>query len=190
MKIPIEVSARHVHLSREDFNNLFGKGKKLTQIKKLSQPGEFAAEETLTIFNVDSGKEIKDVRILGPFRDNSQLEISITDAYNLKLKTIPKIRISGDIADTTSLLAKNQKNSIKIPCIVAQRHLHCCAKEAEKLKLKNNQEISIKISVKREVNFHNIVVRVSENYKLALHLDTDEGNSAGIQGKAFGEIVK
>ena len=108
------------------------------------------------------------------------------------MKEIPKIKISEDVADTMKILVKNPNSNsfIKIPCIIAQRHLHCSLEDAKKLKLKNNQEVSIRISGKRETTFHNIIVRVSENYRLSLHLDTDEGNSAGIEGKTFGELVK
>ena len=188
MKIPVEISARHVHLSQRDFEKLFGKNKRLTFSKKLSQEGEFASEEKVTLINSD--KRIENVRVLGPFRKNSQVEISLTDAYTLKLKPLPKIKISGDVSNTINILAKSPNSSIKIPCIIAKRHLHCSVNESKKLRLKNNQEISVKIKGTRETTFHNIVVRVSEHYKLSLHLDTDEGNSAGITGKTFGEIVK
>ena len=186
MRIPIEISARHVHLSQKDFEKLFGKNKNLTPIKKLSQPGEFASKERITLIN--SGKKIENVRILGPFRKSSQGEISLTDAYNLRLNPIPKIKVSGDLANTTEILIKGLKSSIKIPCIIAKRHLHCSIKDAEKMKLKNNQNTSIKIKGEREITFHNVIVRVSENYILSLHLDTDEGNAAGISGKTFGEM--
>lgn len=188
MKIPVEISARHVHLSQKDFERLFGENKSLVLIKELSQPGEFASEEKVTL--ISSDKEIKNVRILGPFRKISQAEISLTDAYNLKLNPLPKIKVSGDLADTTEILVKGPKSSIKIPCIITKRHLHCSVKEAEKLKLKDNQNVSIIVKSPRGVTFNNVVVRVSENYRLSLHLDTDEGNSAGIIGKTFGEIVK
>jgi len=187
MKIPVEISARHIHFSQADFEKLFGKNKNLTPIKKLSQLGEFASEEKLTLINSD--KKIENVRVLGPFRKNSQVEISLTDAYNLKLNPLPKIKVSGDIANTTKILVKSPKSSIKIPCIIAQRHLHCSVSESKKLKLKNNQKVSVKIRGTRRITFHEIIVRVSENYRLALHLDTDEGNSASVIGKTFGEIV-
>jgi len=188
MKIPVEISARHVHLSQANFERLFGKGKNLAPTKKLSQPGEFASEEKVILMN--GNNKIENVRILGPFRKNSQAEISFTDAYNLKLNPLPKIKVSGDIENTTGILVKGQKSSIKIQCIIAKRHLHCSIEESKKLRLKNNQEISIRVKGKRETTFHDIVVRISEKYKLSLHLDTDEGNSAGIIGKAFGELVK
>ena len=186
-KIPLEISARHVHLSKEDFEKLFGKNGQLNILKKLSQPGEFASDKIIAIINED--RRIEKVRILGPFRKNSQAEISITDAYSLKLNPLPKIKVSGDLADTTNILIKGPKSSVKIPCIIAQRHIHCSEQEAKKLKLKNNQIVSVKSNGIREITFNNIIVRTG-NYKLALHLDTDEGNAAGIIGKTFGEIVK
>ncbi len=189
-KIPVETSARHVHLSQADFIKLYGKGKNLIPAKRLSQPGEFASEKTAVLIN---GKnKIKDVRILGPLREKSQSEISLTDAYRLKLNPLPHVRISGDLNGATKISVKNPLNSktIKIPVIIAQRHLHCSEKQAKELNLKNNQKISIKIDGQKGVTFHNIIVRASKNYKLSLHIDTDEANSAGIKGKAFGKIVK
>jgi putative phosphotransacetylase len=187
-QILVEVSARHVHLSEEDFENLFGKGNNLLPIKKLSQPGEFASEDKITLLNENN--KIENVRVLGPLRKNSQVEISLTDAYKLKLNPLPHVRVSGDLSGTTRVLVKGSKSQLKIPVIIAQRHLHCNEKQASELRLKNNQKISIKINGERETTFHNIVVRVSNNYDLALHLDADEGNSAGIKGKTYGNIVK
>ncbi|MEK6827551.1 MAG: phosphate propanoyltransferase [Nanoarchaeota archaeon] len=187
-QIPIEISARHIHLSERDFEKLFGKNQTLNVLKNLSQPGEFASDKTIELIN--ENKKIENARVLGPFRKKSQAEISMTDAYTLKLKPLPKIKVSGDLTDTTSILVKGEKSSLKIPCIIAQRHLHLSKNEAKKLKLENNQKISIRIKGKREIIFREVVVRVSENYRLSVHLDTDEGNSAGIIGKTFGELVK
>jgi len=188
MKIPIEISARHVHLSEKDFEKLFGKNQTLNVLKNLSQPGEFASDKTVELIN--GNKKIENARILGPFRKESQAEISMTDAYALKLKPFPKIKVSGDLTNATSILVKGEKSSLKIPCIIAKRHLHLSENEAKKLRLKNNQKISVKVKGIREITFHEIVVRVSENYRLSVHLDTDEGNSAGIIGKTLGELVK
>jgi len=188
MKIPIEISARHIHLSKEDFEKLFGKTEKLNVLKNLSQPGEFASDKIVELIGED--KKIENVRVLGPLRKNSQAEISMTDAYFLKLNPFPKIKVSGDLADTTNISVKNKNISVKIPCIIAKRHLHCSEEEAKKLKLKNNQEVSISVDGIRKLTFHEIAVRVSDKFKLALHLDTDEGNAAGISGKTFGELVK
>jgi propanediol utilization protein len=185
--IPIEISARHIHLSEKDFEKLFGKNEKLTSLKKLSQIGEFASDKTVELYN--RNKKISNVRILGPFRKNSQVEISLTDAHFLKLNPLPKIKVSGDLADTTNILVRGKKSSIKITCIIAKRHLHISEKEAKQLKLKNNQKVSIKVEGIRSITFNEIIVRISEKYKLALHLDTDEGNSAGIFGKMKGKII-
>jgi propanediol utilization protein len=187
MKIPIEISARHVHLSEKDFEKLFRKSSKLHPIKNLSQEGEFASKEIVEIVN---RKEKLNVRILGPFRKDSQAELALTDAIKLKLNPIPKIKVSGDLANTTKVLIKNKNKSIRIPCIIAQRHLHCSETEAKKLKLKNNQIVKIKILGKRGLVFDNIIVRTNPKFRLSVHLDTDEGNSAGISGKTFGEIVR
>jgi propanediol utilization protein len=116
--------------------------------------------------------------------------MSLTDAYNLNLNPLPKIKISGDLKGTTQILIKGSKGQTKIPVIIAQRHLHCSEEDAKKLKLKNNSIIKIKISGKRGLIFDNVVVRVKENFRTSVHLDTDEANAAGISGKVFGEIVK
>jgi putative phosphotransacetylase len=187
IKVPIEISARHVHLCKEDFEKLFGKGKNLIPIKKLSQPGEFASKEKVEIIN---GEKKLNARVLGPLRNHSQVEISLTDAYNLGLNPLPKIRVSGDINGTTQVLIKGPEGEVKIHTIIAQRHLHCSEEQAKKLKLKDKQIISIKISGQREITFNNMIVRASKNYDLAVHLDTDEANAAGISGKTFGKIIK
>lgn len=189
-QIPVETSARHVHLSQADFIKLYGKGKNLILVKRLSQPGEFASDKTITLLN--GNNKIENVRILGPLRKKSQSEISLTDAYKLKLNPVPYIRVSGNLDGATRISVKNPSNSkaIKIPVIIAQRHLHCSEKQAKKLNLRNNQKISVKVSGQRETTFHNIIVRASENFELSLHLDTDEANSAGIKGKVSGKIVK
>lgn len=187
MKIPIEISARHVHLSKDDFEKLLGKNKKLKPIKKLSQIGEFASKSKVELIN---GKEKLNARILGPLRKNSQIEISLTDAYTLKLNPLPKLKLSGDTHGTTSVIVKSTKSQIKIPAIIAQRHLHCSEKDAKKLMLKNHQIVKIKISGKRGLIFDNVVVRIKENFRTSVHLDTDEANAAGISRRGFGEIIK
>lgn len=187
VKVQIEISARHVHLCKEDFEKLFGKNKKLEPIKKLSQPGEFASKNKIEIIN---RKEKLNARILGPLREHSQAEISLTDAYTLKLNPLPKVRLSGDIHGTTNVTVKGPKSQIKIPAIIAQRHLHCSEEQAKKIKLKDHQIISIKTLGQRKITFHNVLVRISKKYDLSVHLDTDEANAAGISEKTFGEIIK
>jgi len=189
-KIPVEISARHVHLSKNDFEKLFGNSQELHLVKNLSQEGEFSSDKTIELIN---GKnKINNVRIVGPFREKSQIEISLTDAYELKLNPLPELRISGDIIGTIKVLVKGPKSSIKIPAIIAKRHLHCSKEDGKKLKLKDAQIIKIKISGRRGLIFDNVAVRIKHGFKTSLHLDTDEANSAGIgiSGKTFGEIVK
>ena len=190
-KIPIEISARHIHLSRKDLEKLYGKDYKLKPVHFLSQKGEFASEEVVELIN-ERSKEKLNARILGPVRNESQAEISITDAYNLKLKQMPSLRVSGDLNGTSSIIIKGPKGKIKAKVIIAERHLHCNEEEAKRLGLKNNQIVKIKIIGKRGLIFDNVIVRIGKNYKLALHLDTDEGNAAGILNlkKNYGELIK
>jgi len=186
-KILIEISARHIHLSQKDLEALFNKGYKLKQFKKLSQANDFAAKEKI---DIKLGKSIlKGVRIVGPVRKQTQIEISLTDAFNTGVK--PVLRLSGDLKGTPGAVLIKGKKKIKIKqgVIIAQRHLHCSPKEAELLKLKNRTFISVKVEGKRGITFHNIKVRVKQGYNLSLHLDTDEGNSAGISKKSKGKII-
>jgi len=188
-KIPVEVSARHVHLSLEDKEKLFGRGYVLKRIKNLSQEGEFACEETVTISNGEI--KIERVRVLGPERKQTQVEISLTDARHLKIN--PPIRVSGDVKNSVGINLIGPKGNVQLKegVIVAKRHLHLSSEEAKKMKLKNEQKIKVKInSVERKLIFEDVVVRVGEKFRKSLHLDTDEGNAAGINGKTFGEIVK
>jgi putative phosphotransacetylase len=181
MKVLVEVSNRHVHLSEKHVKTLFGE---LHLKKDLSQPGQFAAEETVNLINGE--RIIKNVRILGPGRDQTQVEISTTDAINLKIE--PILRMSGDLKNTPGITIEGPNGKIKLNegVIIAQRHLHTTPKDATKMSLKNNQKISVDVG---SVIFKNVVVRISENYKTAVHLDTDEGNAAGIKFNAKGTII-
>ncbi|MFH1575790.1 MAG: phosphate propanoyltransferase [Candidatus Nealsonbacteria bacterium] len=187
VKIPVEVSARHIHLCKKDLDILFGKGYCLTQKKALTQPGEFATQETLTARFKD--KEISQIRVISPLRPQTQLEISTTDAYHLGIPVI--IRLSGDLKGTSGILLVGPKGEVAIQegVIIAKRHLHVSKKEAEKLGIANKKEVSVKVEGTRSLTFHNIKVRIGENYKLSAHLDTDEGNAAGINSKTFGELI-
>jgi putative phosphotransacetylase len=186
-KVLIEISARHVHLSLKDLDVLFGKGYKLRELKKLSQEDDFAAQEKI---DIKFGKYIlRGVRVIGPVRKETQIEISLTDAFSLKVK--PVLRLSGNLKGTPdAILIKGRKKiRIKKGVIVAQRHLHCNPQEAKLLNIENKSFISIKSEGKRGVTFHNVKVRVKQGYSLSLHLDTDEGNSAGIIKKGKGIII-
>lgn len=186
IKIPIEVSARHIHLCQKDLDLLFGKGYELKKFKSLAQPNDFAAKEVLTIESKE--RKFENVRIVGPVREKTQVELSLTDAFYLKIN--PPIRISGDIKGSESVFLIGPKSKIKLKegVIISQRHLHCSKKEAEKMNLKNGSLISVKISGKRSVVFNNVKVR-SGDYKLSMHIDTDEGNASGINKKTFGIII-
>ena len=186
-KIPIEVSARHIHISQNDLEKLFGKGYKLKKFKQLSQASDFAAKEKLDIQN---GKiKFSGIRIVGPPREKTQVELSITDAIKLGIK--PILRESGDVKGTPGIILINKKKKIKIRegVIIPLRHIHCSPKEAKRLGLKNGEMVSIKIEGKRGITFHNVKVRVKENYRLCMHIDTDEGNAAGINKKAKGFLI-
>ena len=187
-KIPIEVSARHVHLSEKDMEKLFGK-KEFKFSKKLSQPGQFVTNKKVDL--VKNGIKLRDVDVLGPCRKQTQIEISKTESFYLGLK--PPIRLSGNLKNTPGIelrnKSKNKKIKLKKGVIIAKRHLHISEKKAKKLNLKNNQEIKISVKGKSGLIFENVIARVSNNYKLAMHIDTDESNAAGISKKAFGKLV-
>ncbi len=185
-KILIEVSARHIHLAQKDLESLFGIGYQLNKVKDLTQPSDFAAQETLTI---KADNLLKNVRVVGPIRAKTQVEVSITDAIELGIK-LP-IRISGDLKGSAGVVLIGPKGEVKFEegAIIAQRHIHCSTKEAKSLKLKNGQVISVMAGDNREVIFNNIVVRVGDNYRLCLHIDTDEANAAGINRVGEGILI-
>jgi len=187
-KIRIEVSAHHAHLSQADLDSLFGFGYKLKPLKPLSQPGEFASQETITIKTKDG--QINKLRIVGPPRDKTQIEITLSDARKLKIK--PPIRVSGDLKGSAGATLVGVKGQIKIKegIIIHQRHLHCNLSQAKKLKLKNKQLVSIKTTGARSLTFHNVIVRVRDNFDLSVHLDTDEGNASSPDGVcSLGELI-
>ena len=186
-KVPIEISARHIHLCQKDLETLFGKGYQLKKLRKLSQADDFAAKETLDI-RIGS-RVIKKLRIVGPVRKETQIELSITDAFSLGI--IPPLRLSGDIKGTPGAILIKSKKKLKIKkgVIIAKRHLHCSLQQAKRLKLRNGMSVSVKVNGKRALTFYNVKVRVGKDYELAVHLDTDEGNAAGIIKKGEGKII-
>ncbi len=187
IKIPVEISARHIHISKNDLEVLFGKGYQLRKLRDLSIPPEFAAKETVDLINGD--RTISNVRIVGPIREKTQVELSLTDAFRLGLN--PPIRISGDLKETPGIILRGVKGKLKIKegVIVPCRHLHCGLEKAQQYNLKNGQKISVKIEGKRGVIFNNVVVRVRKEDVICMHIDTDEGNSAGINKKGEGFII-
>jgi propanediol utilization protein len=190
-KIPIEISARHIHLSQKDLEALFGKGYQLKKLRELSQLGEFAAKEKIDIQNSLKSNAIKisKVRILGPIRKQTQVELSHTDAIFLKVE--PMVRESGNIKGTPGIILVGPKGKIKIKegVMSAWRHIHCSPKEFQKLGLKNRMLVSVKTMGIRSITFHKVRVLVKPNYRLYMHLDTDEGNAAGIIKNGRGYLI-
>jgi len=188
-KIIVEVSARHVHLSDEDLETLFGVGYTLTKKKELSQPGEFACDERVTI--VAPRRSLENVSILGPTRKQTQVEISLTDARTIGL-SIP-IRESGDVKGSTGckIIGPNGEIEISEGVIAAKRHIHMTEADAADFGVANKQIVKFAIATDdRSLIFDDVVVRVSDNYALAMHIDTDEGNAAGLSNiETYGIIV-
>lgn len=190
MKIPIEISARHIHLSQEHVNILFGDNYNFVKERDLSQIGQFATKETLTIKGPKS--IIENVRIIAPIREETQLEISMTDAYSLGVN-IGKPTLSGDLKHSVGgieIVGLHGKVILDKGVIVAQRHLHIQPQLANELNIKNNDKISIKTYGERSLIFNNVIVRSHENVDfLSFQIDTDEANAAGLRNGDFGEIV-
>lgn len=188
-KILVETSARHVHLSKEHLEVLFGKGSNLTFKKELSQPGQFAAEERVEI--VGSKKSQKNVIILGPCRDFTQVEISLTDARGLGIEGV--VRESGDIKDTPGckIIGPHGEVEIKEGVIVAKRHIHLRPVDAEEFGVTDKEIVNVEIkSDNRSLIFGDVVIRVREDFAPAMHIDTDEANAGGITPNSFGTIIK
>ena len=186
-KVLVEVSARHVHLSQNDLETLFGQGYKLTNKKDLSQPGQFACEEKVTVVGTKGSLKAS---ILGPVRKDTQVELSLTDARSIGV-TAP-IRESGDIKDSGACKIIGPAGEIEISqgVIAAKRHIHMTVADAQKFGMKDKQVVSVKIPTgDRALVFGDVVVRVSDNYALAMHIDTDEANAACVPGSCTGEII-
>lgn len=187
-EVLVETSARHVHVSREDLDILFGEGYELTHKKDLSQPGQYACEERVAV--VGSKSSFPAVSILGPIRPSTQVELSLTDARSIGV-TAP-VRESGDIANTGSCKLVGPKGEVEIACgvITAKRHIHATPADAEKYGIEDKQVVCVKVeSDGRSLIFDDVVVRVNPNFALAMHIDTDESNAAGAVPGMMGEII-
>jgi putative phosphotransacetylase len=169
-----EISARHIHLSQADFVKLFGKDKSMLPERAISQPGQFAAKQIVT---AQGPKKEFTLRIVGPARAKSQVELSITDCFTLGIK--PVLQVSGKVSKASSLTIIGPKGKIKVSAIVAWRHLHISEIQAKAWGLKSGQSISASISGNRAVELKNIIVRIGP-FTTRLHLDTDEGNAFGV----------
>jgi len=186
--IPVEISNHHVHLTRDSLDILYGKDYELTKLRDLSQPGEFASNEQVSIIGANM-KVIEKVRILGPIREYTQAELSITDGYFLGLD-LPT-RISGNIKGSPPVTIIGPKGFLSLSegAIRAARHIHMTPKDAEYYQVKNGDRVKVEVSGEHGVIYKDVVIRVSQKSKLVLHLDTDEANAANIKGSGLARIL-
>jgi len=187
-KVLVEISARHVHVTQAHLEILFGSGHQLTPKKDLSQPNQYAAEERVDV--VGPRSVLKNVSILGPCRDFSQVEITKTEARLLGVDAL--IRESGNIEGTNGIKLVGPKGELILEkgLIVAKRHIHLTPENADYYGVKNTQLVSVRIeSEERSLTFADVVIRVSEKFAPAMHIDTDEANAAGISSDARGDII-
>lgn len=186
MQIPVGVSGRHLHLSPAHLALLFGPKYELSSVKLLRQPGQYAAQETVTL--VGPKGQIEGVRVLGPTRAHTQVEVSRTDAVRLGIK--PPVRESGDLAGAADIVIRGPAGEVPAPAstILAWRHLHLHTSEAEQLGLKSGAAVSVAVKGPRAVTFHNVIVRVHPQFKAEFHIDTDEANACGLENGDMIEI--
>lgn len=187
-KLPVGLSNRHVHLSQEHIEILFGEGYEVTKFKDLSQPGQYACEEKVDL--VGPKRTIKGVRILGPTRRKTQVEVSFTDGFMLGLK--PPVRDSGDLEGSPGGKLIGPKGEVEINegIIAAARHIHMHTNDAEEFGVKDKDRVKIKVGGERGLIFENVLVRVHPEYALEMHVDVDEGNAAGLKNGEVVELIK
>lgn len=187
MKVPVGVSNRHIHLSQEDLDRLFGEGYQLTKLKDLKQVGQYAAEETVTL--VGPKGKISNVRILGPVRKQSQVEVSRTDSYLLGID--PPVRDSGDLANSASLTLEGPKGQITLNegVIIALRHIHFSEEEAKRFGVRDKQLVAVETGGTRSMILDNVLCRVHKDFRLEFHIDTDEANAAGLRNNVEVEVI-
>jgi putative phosphotransacetylase len=184
----VEISARHVHVTQADLETLFGIGAVLHPKKNLSQPGQYASEEKVELVGPKSS--IKNVSILGPCRNASQAEVSLTDARTLGVSAL--VRESGSIEGTVGITLVGPAGSVVLSkgLIAAKRHIHLTPEVAAQFGVKNTQIVSVKVGAnERSTTFGDVVIRISEKFAPAMHIDTDEANAAGLSGESWGEVV-
>ncbi|MGY3779499.1 ethanolamine utilization phosphate acetyltransferase EutD [Isobaculum melis] len=186
--IEVEASGRHIHLDRATIDALFGKGYELRVAKYLSQPGQFASKERVTL--VGSKGVLHNVIVLGPERSQSQAEISATDALAIGVKA--PVRESGDIAGTPGILVMNGGKSVQLSegLIVAKRHIHMTVEDAAKANVKQGEIVQVKVNAGRPLIFDDVVIRVSPNFATVMHIDYDEANACGWSKGTRAQIMK
>ncbi|MBO7293729.1 MAG: phosphate propanoyltransferase [Clostridia bacterium] len=187
--IPIGVSNRHIHLTQADVDTLFGEGYELTKIKDLKQPGQYACRETLTIVG-PSMRPIEGVRVLGPVRRASQVEISRTDSFQLKVK--PPVRESGDIGGSAGITIIGPRGIVTLSegCIIANRHIHMGLADAAQYGVVDGDYVTVDATGEKRTRWYDVQVRVSPDFVLEMHVDTDDANAAGIGNGSTVTIVK
>lgn len=186
--VPVAFSNRHIHLSEQDIEVLFGRGYQLKVMKALSQPGQFACEETVTVEGPKG--RLSRVRVLGPARKATQVEISLTDSFVLGVKGV--VRMSGDVAGTPGIRIIGPAGTVEAPegVIVAARHLHLSAQQAELFGLTNGQEVRLAIDGPRGIVMEHVAVRCGKGHDMEVHVDTDEANAAALRSGTMCEILR
>jgi putative phosphotransacetylase len=186
--VPVGLSNRHIHVNEADLYVLFGEGYELKKFKDLSQPGQYAAEEKVDV--VGTKGTLKGVRILGPVRKETQIEISLADGFVLGIT--PPVRDSGDLIDSPGVKIVGPKGEVVIEkgVIAAARHIHMHTSDAENFGVVDKEVVSVKVEGKRGLVFDNVLVRVHKEYALEMHVDVEEGNAAGLKNGSMVELLK
>ena len=185
--VPVAASARHIHLSQADVERLFGPGYQLQVFRMLSQPGQFAAKEQVTVIG-PKGK-IEKIRVLGPARKDTQIEIALTDSFALGI--LPPVRMSGDVAGSPGCIIEGPRGQIEVKqgVIAAARHLHLSEEQAQLFGLKNGQTVCVRATGARATTLHKVVVRCGKGHDMEVHIDTDEANAIGLVPNAMMEVI-
>lgn len=188
MKVPCGVSNRHLHLSQPDLETLFGPGAQLTVFRELKQPGQYAAEEVVNL--VGPKGTIKNVRVLGPVRKQTQVEVSKTDSFVLGIK--PPVRDSGDLKGSAPIILEGPKGRVELTegVILAVRHVHLHTSEAAIIGAKDKELLQVRVGGERALVFEHVLARVHEQFALEFHVDTDEANAAGLKNGDEVELVR
>lgn len=186
--IEVEASGRHIHLSKKDEEALFGKGYELTKAKDLSQPGQYACNERVSV--IGPRGILSKVVVLGPEREETQIEITMTDAVTLGIKA--PIRQSGDIQNTEGAVISNGENKIRLDkgVIIAKRHIHLTPEDAQRFHVQDGEIVKVKVFGERPLIFDDTVVRVNKNFRTFIHIDYDEANACGYKKGVYGLILK
>ncbi|GGK30329.1 propanediol utilization phosphotransacylase [Caldalkalibacillus thermarum] len=185
--VPVSVSARHVHLQQEHVDILFGKGYQLTKDRDISQPGQYACQETVTLMG--PGGKISNVRVLGPLRKQTQVEVARSDARVLGIS--PPVRHSGDLKGSAPIVIIGPKGTVRLKegCIIADRHIHMTPQDAQAYGVYNSQKVSVLVEGEKGGIMNQVTIRVRDDYALDMHIDTDDANAFGLTGNEYVKII-